>query len=173
YGETETALPMHHNTRLILRLLLTTAARNAEVCGIRLDELDLDRERWVLPARRSKNDQGHTIPLSNLAMKTIRAALETADGTFLFPSNSKCGHVTIYAPIQAMQRLFDSARKPHDLRRTAASRMTELGHGRLVVDKILNHVDGSVGAVYDRYSYYEEKRAALNDWSAALAKLVS
>lgn len=172
YGESDAALPMHHTTRHILRLLLLTGARNSEVCGIRLAELDLNRQLWTLPGDRAKNSMAYTVPLSNTAMATIEAAMETADDTFLFPSNSKSGHATSYAPIQAMKRLFEGGYRPHDLRRTAATRITELGFNRLVVDKVLNHVDNTVGGVYDRHSYDHEKRAALDAWANALQTIV-
>jgi Phage integrase family len=51
----------------------------------------------------------------------------------------------------------------HDLRRTAASRMTGMGIPRLTVSKILNHVEPGVTAVYDRHSYDREKREALGE----------
>ena len=57
---------------------------------------------------------------------------------------------------------------PHDLRRTAASHMTGMGISRLVVSKLLNHVETGVTAVYDRHSYDQEKRAALEAWGSRL-----
>jgi integrase len=54
----------------------------------------------------------------------------------------------------------------HDLRRTAASMMTSMGFSRLVVSKILNHVEPGVTRVYDRYSYDKDKREALDAWGA-------
>ena len=57
----------------------------------------------------------------------------------------------------------------HDLRRTAASRMTgDLGISRLTVSKILNHVESGVTAIYDRHSYDGEKKQALNAWGQRL-----
>jgi len=50
---------------------------------------------------------------------------------------------------------------PHDLRRTAASKMASEGVSRLVVSKILNHKDQGVTAVYDRHSYDLEKSRRL------------
>jgi integrase len=62
---------------------------------------------------------------------------------------------------------------PHDMRRTAASRMTgDLGVSRLTVSKILNHVESGVTAVYDRHSYDREKREALDAWGSHLIKIV-
>lgn len=51
-----------------------------------------------------------------------------------------------------------------ELRRTAASLMVSAGVPRLVVSKILNHVETGVAAVYDRHSYDQEKRSALDLW---------
>ncbi|MEB8489668.1 tyrosine-type recombinase/integrase, partial [Acidithiobacillus ferriphilus] len=62
---------------------------------------------------------------------------------------------------------------PHDLRRTAATHIGMLGFNRLVISKILNHVEGGVTAIYDRHSYDNEKREALEAWSKKLAGLVS
>ncbi len=61
---------------------------------------------------------------------------------------------------------------PHDLRRTAASGMTSFGASRLVVSKILNHVEQGVTRVYDRHSYDLEKREALDAWGERLGKIV-
>ena len=60
----------------------------------------------------------------------------------------------------------------HDLRRTAASHMAGLGVQRTVIKKILNHADPDITAVYDRYSYDVEKRAALDAWARRLQEIV-
>ena len=61
---------------------------------------------------------------------------------------------------------------PHDLRRTAASHMASLGFG-VVVDKVLNHIDRRVTAIYDRYDYDKEKRQALEAWARKLEGILS
>jgi integrase len=50
---------------------------------------------------------------------------------------------------------------PHDLRRTVATRMRELGISRGDVKMVLNHVETDVTARYDRYDGLAEKRRAL------------
>jgi hypothetical protein len=62
--------------------------------------------------------------------------------------------------------------RQHDLRRTAASRMTGMGISRLVVGKLLNHVESGVTAIYDRHSYDREKREALDAWGERLLAIV-
>ena len=63
----------------------------------------------------------------------------------------------------------------HDLRRTCASGMARLGIAPHVIEKVLNHSSGAisgVAAVYNRYAYTEEKRAALETWARALEAII-
>ena len=63
----------------------------------------------------------------------------------------------------------------HDLRRTMASGMARLGVSLPVIEKILNHSGGSfrgIVGVYQRHSFADEKRAALDLWGAHVARLV-
>ncbi len=50
--------------------------------------------------------------------------------------------------------------------------MTSIGVPRLVVSKILNHVETGVTAIYDRHSYDGEKRRALGSWALRLGEIV-
>ena len=62
---------------------------------------------------------------------------------------------------------------PHDLRRTAASQMASAGVPRLVISKILNHIETGITAVYDRHSYDAEKRQALDLWERKLQAIIN
>ena len=59
----------------------------------------------------------------------------------------------------------------HDLRRTAATGLAKLGCPRVVQDRILNHVDSSVSAIYDRHRYDGEARVWLRKWADYLETL--
>jgi integrase len=79
-----------------------------------------------------------------------------------------------------MAKLGDRSPVPpwtiHDLRRTAATGMARLRIAPHVVDKILNHVSGSisgVAAVYNRFEYGDERRAALEAWGRYIGDLTS
>ena len=63
----------------------------------------------------------------------------------------------------------------HDLRRTATTHMAEISVAPHVVDSVLNHRDGKirgVAAVYNRYEYRPQQRAALLKWGKRLRKIV-
>jgi hypothetical protein len=51
--------------------------------------------------------------------------------------------------------------------------MTGMGVSRLVVSKVLNHVETGITSVYDRHSYDAEKRAALDAWARRVDEIVS
>jgi len=63
----------------------------------------------------------------------------------------------------------------HDLRRTAATGMAKLNVAPYVVDKILNHVSGTirgVAAVYNRFGYEPQRAAALEAWGSYIEGIV-
>jgi integrase len=65
--------------------------------------------------------------------------------------------------------------RAHDLRRTAASYMGEAGVDRFHIAHVLNHrsvTHSAVTAIYDRYRYDKEKRAALEKWAEVLSRVV-
>ena len=176
--------PMRRATALAIKLALVTAQRIGEVSGIALSELDLNdtAPMWVVPGERSKNGEANRVPLSPLAMQLIAEAKALAGASaWLFPNPKGDGPVEAHAATKALDRARPSIGLPdfrvHDLRRTAATRMAELGVSPHTVSLVLNHVSvrrGTItGKVYDRYSYDREKREALGAWGARLARMLA
>ena len=63
----------------------------------------------------------------------------------------------------------------HDLRRTCATGMAEIGVAPHLVEAALNHVSGAkagVAGIYNRALYAEEKKAALARWSSHVKGIV-
>jgi len=186
--------PVSRRVGLALRLALLTGTRAGEVAGMAKSELaDLSNPKkasWTIPAQRSKNGVAHFVPLSPLSCTTIRSVLELIGDKdeFLFPSPTNKGEpITAHALAVAMQRLGTALTgkpegvktwkseppSPHDLRRTAATRLAGLGIPQEDVAAILNHVRRDVtGRVYDLYRREKEKRQALSLWSSTIASLV-
>jgi len=64
----------------------------------------------------------------------------------------------------------------HDLRRTFATRLAEMGTPPHVIERLLNHVTGQisgVAAIYNRASYQDEMRAALAKWEERLSVILA
>jgi hypothetical protein len=109
------------------------------------------------------------------ALRILKTWRETVDDSpWVFPSRKKGPHIAhAQKAIERIVRTSGVQFRGHDLRRTAASLMVGAGVPRLVVSKILNHVETGVTAVYDRHGYDLEKRAALDFWGKRLDQIVS
>jgi integrase len=172
--------PMSWSTAQILRLCLVTGQRVGEVAGARRSELVLQEREWRLPGWRVKNACAHTVPLAPLPMALFKEALgRSKDDELVFPNTVTKRPITGQAVAKAMSRSLEALGledvTPHDLRRSCATRMAELGVTRLVVDKILNHVSAdrsTIAGVYDRHAYGPEKRAGLTLWAESLQALI-
>ncbi len=169
---------MSENVRIALKLCLVTAQRRAEVTGLAHGEIDGDW--WTLPKARSKNGKPHRTHLSPLAKSLIKGA---SGADYLFPSPGTDGPIQPQSLIIALarnrdkvvdgKRLFDMPRfTVHDLRRTAATRMAEIGVPRFDISKVLNHTDQDVTAIYDHYAYDAEKKKALLKWGRRLQDIL-
>jgi integrase len=164
--------------RDVFRLQLITAQRRDEVLGMSWREVDVDERVWQIPAERAKNDRATTVPLTPLALDLLNARSRTS--ALVFPSTNKRSK----RPLSGYSKATDRVRSAmgvddvrfHDLRRTTATHMAGLGVPPHVVEAILNHKTGvvkGVAAVYNRYQYLAEKRAALDAWSDRLRAIVS
>lgn len=169
------ATPISRPIRLALKLQLVTAQRKGEVINAEWSEFDLSEGVWTIPGAKAKNGMPHRVPLAPLARAVLAEIPKTHSG-WLFPSARGEGPVGGQSVDHAMHRNRDTLgigeATPHDLRRTAASHMTSIGIGRLVVSKVLNHAEPGVTAVYDRHSYDFEKRAALDAWGRRLEEII-
>ena len=165
-------------TRLALKLALVTGQRINEIAGAHIDEFDFQSGWWTIPASRAKNDFAHRVPLTGLALELIEEMFNWAgDSDWLLRSPRGHRPINPNALTRAAARLrpFLSIPhwSPHDFRRTAASAMASKGVPRLVISKVLNHVETGVTAIYDRHSYDAEKREALEVWEVRLRELIA
>ena len=156
----------------ILRLLMLTGQRESEIGGLRYDEIADDQIH--LPGERTKNKRAHIVPLSEPARAILAKHPQRESREFVF------GITRGYSDWGNAKSGFD-ARVPmehwtlHDLRRTAATRMADLGVAPHVVEAVLNHVSGhkaGVAGIYNRATYANEKRAALELWGEHVLSLV-
>jgi integrase len=152
-----------------LKLLLITGARLNEVSRMTRAELG-DDGVWSIPGARTKNKRPHIIPLPPLA-RDILASLPRIEGGFVFTTTGNTpisGWSKIKARLDGLMGDVPHWRL-HDLRRTAATAMAEIGVAPHIVEAVLNHISGakaSVAGVYNRAAYATEKKAALERWAA-------
>jgi integrase len=161
----------------VIKLLILTGARRGEVGGMRWSEIDTERGAWSLPPERTKNGRGHVVPLSPLALEIIQSVPPRLDRDHLFGTHSANGLAHWHAKHDLDVTLGKSvaAWRVHDVRRTVATRMGDLGVQPHVIEAALNHQSGhkaGVVGIYNRSSYEKEVRAALMMWSDHVRALV-
>jgi integrase len=161
----------------IVRLMVLLGGRRQEIGGICWSEIDLDRGTWTLPAERSKNGRAHTLPLMPMALAIIEAVPHMVSRDQLFGDRSDQGFTDWGRKKDALDAASGgSGWKLHDIRRTVATKMADLGIAPHVIEQILNHQSGhkaGVAGVYNRSVYEREVRAALALWADHIAAIVS
>src|SRR5262249_30522387 len=132
-------------------------------------------DTWTLPRERVKNDRRHEVPLSRQARSLLEGLPHISD-EYVFALRDKTPYTRFHHAKRRLDKLVSI--EPwtlHDLRRTAASGLARLGVNLVVIEKILNHVSGSLAGivgVYQRHEFAEEKRAALQQWADYVERLV-
>jgi integrase len=184
-GELWAALPQGDFGEIV-RLLALTGQRREEIGGLRWSEVDLDRGLIVLPPERTKNLRQHEVPLSIQARAIIERQPKRKGRDHIFGvgeagfSGWSKSKERLDQALLAKRKAADRTTKPlpswhlHDLRRTAATSMAELGVLPHIIEAVLNHVSGhkaGVAGVYKLALYRDEVRKALQVWADHLDKI--
>jgi integrase len=172
-----------------LRLLLLTGCRLREIALLKWSELSDDFAVLRLPAERVKNSRPHEIVLPQLARDIIGSVLKIEGCDFVLSSNGRtAGGSWNRVKRKLDEYMLEAAREErgegaaiehfrlHDLRRTTASGMQQIGVRTEVIERALNHTSGSfrgVAGVYQTDPLTDDVRAALVKWSEHIQRVVS
>jgi integrase len=149
----------------VAKMLMLTGARLQEIAQLKWSEIEGDAIH--LSNGRTKNGQGHIIPLSKPAQKLL-ANLPRIQGDYVFTYDG----VKAVSGWSRNKHKLDAACGVtdwvyHDLRRTCATGLQKLGVSLQVTEAVLGHTSGSrsgIVGVYQKHNYANEKRAALEAW---------
>ena len=140
-------------------------------------ELD-DPERpttFTVPAARSKNGRAHTLPLTPTMVRIIASVPRMASRDQLFGQRSHGFTRWHKSKAELDARSGVVGWTIHDLRRSVATRMGDLGVQPHIIEQILNHQSGhkrGPAGIYNRCVYANEVRDALLMWEDHVRALV-
>ena len=168
----------------LVKTLLLTAQRRDEVAHMSRGEIGRDGI-WCIPAERYKTKRPNFIPLSRPALELIAAQAIREDCDYVFPSSTgtafsgygKSKANLDKAMLSVMEQRTCRLRIPlpnwtlHDLRRTAKTLMVRSGVRPDISERVLGHAISGVEGTYDRHSYAEEKRDALEKLAAKIQEI--
>ncbi len=150
---------------------MLTGQRRDEIATVRWDHLDFDNRVWTIPREETKGDRTHEVPLSPLVLEVLTSLPRL--GEFIFTTLGD-------RPISGYSKIKNRADKLtgiedwrfHDLRRTLGTGLARLGIATSTISRILNHKEGGVTKIYNRYGYMPEKRIALETWAQKIESLI-
>jgi integrase len=158
----------------IVRLLILTGCRREEIGGLMWGEIDRDKRQINLPGERTKNGRAHSLTLPDMAMDIIKSVNERHERPYLFGERA-VGFRSWQVQMARFKPDGVVNWKLHDIRRTVATGMAEIGVEPHIVEAVLNHQSGHKGGikgVYNRAKYKPMMTNALTKWAAHVSMLV-
>jgi integrase len=149
----------------IIKLLILTGARRQEIGSLRWTNIDFDSGVLTVPADRAKNGHALELPLPPAALDLLHSTPRRSDYVF---GTAAAGFTGWSVATKAFRGRLAKPMAPwvlHDLRRSIRTGLGRIGVAPHIAELLINHIQGGVQAVYDKYSYGAEKRAALARWA--------
>lgn len=158
----------------LCQILLLTGQRCNEIATLKWSYVDEAEKIIRIPAENIKAGRGHDIPISDAVLDILRA-LPRFTGPYIFTTTHGLKPVSGFSKTKKhIEQHFHPKEnwRFHDLRRTCATNLAELGVPLHTISRILNHAEGGVTKIYARHSYLNEKREALDLWAEGVGKII-
>lgn len=142
----DTSTPVGWRNVAMIALMVETGLRVSEVCRLKISDLDLRRRQFVVLIKKQKWDEGKfseqvAVYLSTWLQLRPRIAKKGCPYVFVSYLGKRPGTQMTPGGLRKMFRLFGARSEigrlsPHDLRRTMATLLTELGAPSRLVQKL-------------------------------------
>lgn len=181
--------PLNISTQCAIWICLSTLCRIGELLMARWEHINFEERIWFIPRENVKGTRGkkqdHYVFLSDFTLQYFKKLkIESGQTDWCFPSKDGSTHVEIKSVSKRIgdrqvkfkdrvkaqsQRRHDNSLAignrewtPHDLRRTGATMMQELGIDMNIIDRCQNHVlaGSKVRRHYLKFEYAEQKKEA-------------
>ncbi len=156
---------------LTVKLLLMLCVRKSELIKALKSEFNLEGEIWALVKHRTKTKSAIDIPLPAQAIEALNELfIRSADSDNLLPSRSsqhkKLPHISEATLNKALKKITNINHfTVHDLRRTAKTKLQEMGIDEFISERCLNHSISGVAGTYGRHDFFDDRKKALQLWA--------
>jgi integrase len=149
-----------------LEFTILTSARSGETIGAKWDEIDLIARMWAVPAARMKAHREHRVPLSDRAVKILRALPREAANDFVFirPGGSGLTHSAMRL---LLRRIGYADIAVHGFRSSFSDWAAEqTAYPSHVIEQSLAHtISNAVERAYRRGDLFDKRRRLLDEWA--------
>jgi len=165
----------------VLKLQLLTGARCGEFSGLCAEEIDSSQWIWTLPAARSKNKRPRLTPLVGMARSIVEPLVRGVMSGPLFTTNTgtvmAAAHIGHYLLVRRNKLPIEKF-TTHDLRRTVATMLAEMGVALDLVAAVVGHGGGSretrtLVRHYVRTDLIVRKAQILSGWDERVQSIVT
>jgi integrase len=158
-----------------LEFIALTAARMGEALNAEWREIDLDNRTWTVPARRTKANREHKVPLSDAAVAVLEAMRAIQLSEYVFPGVREGRPVSKNLVLRRMKETAGADVTVHGLRSTFRDWASErTNFPREVAEMALAHtIPSAVEAAYRRGDLFEKRRKLMEAWAAYCGKPVA
>jgi integrase len=165
----------------VLKLQLLTGARCGEFSGLCAEEIDRSQWIWTLPAARSKNKRPRVTPLVGMARSIVEARVRGIMSGPLFTTETgtvmAAAHIGHYLLVRRNKLPIEKF-TTHDLRRTVATMLAEMGVALDLVAAVVGHGGGTretrtLVRHYVRTDLIVRKVQILSEWNERMQSIVA
>lgn len=156
----------------LLKILIVFGARTQEVRLSTWGEWDFEKGLWTVPKAHSKTSEKIIRPIPKSLYPWLQELRNNTGDDYILGELRRPESVSQHGRLIYKKLGHDEPWTLHDLRRTFATRLNELGVMPHVVEQLLGHSLGGVMAIYNRSQYLPEKERALELWLERLALLM-
>ncbi|SFO06015.1 tyrosine-type recombinase/integrase [Xenorhabdus japonica] len=158
----------------LLKILIVFGCRTREIRLSKCSEWDFESMLWTVPKENSKTREKIIRPIPECMESFLKELVHKSNENDLLLGEFKIGNVVSYHGSNIWKKLEQSEKWTlHDLRRTLATKMNDMGIAPHIADQLLGHVLPGVMAIYNRSQYLSEKLDALNRWCERLDLLAN
>lgn len=167
--------------QLIMKFLIMTGCRSTEIRTAKWEWFDFNENTWTIPASDYKTGKTVRRALPEAVVRMMKEEKETSLSNHVVTLSRYKGPEDDRPPLQPNVAMFSTqiiakngmkTWSLHDLRRTVATRLSELGAPPHVVEKLLGHHMSGVMARYNLHDYLDDQRHWLAVWQDHLEKLI-
>ena len=156
------------SAKLAFEFMILCATRTSETLNATWDEIDHERETWIIPGHRMKAGVDHRVPLTPRCLDILTRAKAAGSGGFVFPGRTADTPLSTMTFLMTLRRLGRSNITPQGFRSTFRDWAAEQTNApRAVCDAALAHtLRDRTEAAYHRTDLFERRRELMTAWAA-------
>lgn len=161
--------------KIAVHLLIVLLVRKNELLQATWDQVDFKDKVFHIPI--NKTNKPTSVPLSDEVIKLFDCLRQlNGNEKYVFAGQSgkpPCPN-TLNQALKFTETLLDTPFTIHDLRRTGATLLQEMGFDMIIIEAALNHeFRNKSGVSYFKHNYLNERRIMLERWAEKINGLVA